>query len=69
MPKKIERKRKVPNAITNVKSNKSKADFQDRQLDKYRLREEQALRVQKNNELKSLEHQVTNIYMCVCVSV
>lgn len=55
MSKRTDNKKKPPTSGPNLKSDKTKVDVQERQT---RLREEQALQAQKNEESMNLEHQV-----------
>lgn len=65
MAKKVDKKKKISTTTLSEKSDKSKKDVRERQAGKYRLREEQSLQAQKNNELKILEHQVTKHMSCI----
>lgn len=61
MAKRIESKRKQLASNINLKADKSKLDAQEREIEKSRLQEELKV-LQKNEELKILEHQV-NYYV------
>lgn len=59
MAKKKENKRKPPSSNLILKTDKLKTETQERLIEKAKLREDQALQEQKNEELLKQEHQVT----------
>lgn len=57
MAKKFESKRKPLSSSTGPKTNKSKFDARERQIEKSKLQDE-LLALQRNEDSKALEHQV-----------